>query len=119
MGHPHCCALLSPDDERSSEAREGLADACSKVGWGVAVGFMDFKDRGGRVREGLEGFDRSRPVDGAVAGPEVFVFEAVVVVDVDGDDAGAESADGLGDAHSDVGMAEVETDADLIEVAHL
>jgi hypothetical protein len=30
-----------------------------------------------------------------------------------------EGGDGLGDAHGEVGMAEVQTDADLIEVAHL
>ena len=103
--------------EVSGEAGEGLLDAGGDWGGVIAEGLVDFKDDGGRRGECLEGLDCGWPVDGAVAGPEVLVFEAVVVVDMDGGDAGVEGGDGLCDAYGNVRMAEVHTDADGIQVA--
>ena len=101
------------------EKCEGLLDAGGDCGGIVAGGVVDFEDGRRRHGEGLEGFDGGRPVDVAVAWPEVLVFEAVVVVDVDGGDVAAQGSDGFGDAYGDVGMAEVKTDADVGQVAHL
>ena len=66
------------------------------------------------------------PVDGAAAGPEVIVFGAVVVVEVEFGDAGLEEFEGFVDADvgmavaggaGEVGVAYVEADADAVEVA--
>lgn len=102
----------------SGEESEGPSDAAGKLRGVVAEGLMDFKYGGGRAGEGLQGFDGEGPVDCSVAGPEVLVFDAVIVVDMHGNNARSEGADGLGDADGDMGMAEVETDAYLIEMAH-
>ena len=59
------------------------------------------------------------PVDCAIAGPEMFVLHAVIIVDVDGSDAFAKCADGSRDADCHMRMAEVEADADIGQVAHL
>ena len=48
----------------------------------------------------------------------MLVFEAVVVVHMQFGDACAEGADGFCDSGSDMRVAEVKADADLIEVRH-
>ena len=63
------------------------------------------------------------PIDVARAGPEVVVFGAVVVVEVELGDAGLEEFEGGVDAYvffrgGEVGVAYVEADADVVEVAY-
>ena len=102
----------------SREEREGFFDAGleGRVG---GEGLVEFKDDGRRSGELLEGLCCGGPVDSAIAGPEVLVFLAVVVVGVDGGDAGVEGGDGLVYAASDVSMAKVDADTDCIEMTHL
>jgi hypothetical protein len=63
-----------------------------------------------------------RPVDARGAGPEVIVFGAVVVVEMELGDARLEEFEGFVDADvlvwlGEVGVADVEADADAVEVA--
>jgi hypothetical protein len=63
------------------------------------------------------------PIDVACAGPEMVVFGAVVVVEVELGDAGLEKLEGSVDAYvligrGEVGVAEVEADAYVVEVAY-
>src|SRR5580658_3951429 len=102
---------------RSVEEGEGLFDACRE---GVRVGSkrgMDFKNGGGRGGQGFQDCDRGWPVNGAIAGPQVLVLGGVIVVDVEGGDAAAECGNGRIDADGDVSVAEIETDADVVQVA--
>jgi hypothetical protein len=95
-----------------------LLDACGEIGGiGFTQGLVRFEDEDGRLGEGLECYDGGGPVNGAVAGPKVFVFLAVVVVDVYRGDAGVEGGDGFGDAYRDVRVAEVEADPYGIQMA--
>ena len=83
----------------------------------VVLGGCDFENDGRRFGQILDGPGDCRPIDGAVAWPEVFIFGAVVVVDMNGADAIAQHGNGLGDTGIDVGMTQVEADAH-VEVAH-
>ncbi len=102
----------------SGELFEGLLDAVGDGGGGVVEVVADLEHGGRRSGQRIEGFEGGGPVDGSVAGPEVLVFEAVVVVHVKFGDALAEGADGFGDSGRDVRVAEIEADADLVEVRH-
>ena len=96
---------------------EGLEDAGGK-GSRLAGEFgAEFEDDGGRRGKGVEGGSGGGPVDGAIAGEEVLVFEAVVIVGVDLHDANSAGGDGLGNTDREMGMTEVEAEADGIEVA--
>ncbi len=64
------------------------------------------------------------PVDAAAAGPEVVVFLAVVVVEVELGDAGLEELEGFVDGDvffgiGEVGVADVEADSYAVEVAYI
>ena len=83
----------------------------------------DFEDAGDVGGECGDVFGYVGPVDGGGAGPEVIVFLAVVVVEVELGDAGLEEFEGFVDAFvflggGDVGVADVEADADAVEVAY-
>ncbi len=63
------------------------------------------------------------PVDTAGVGPEMVVFDAVVVVKVELGDAGLEEFEGVVDADvffgcGEVGVTDIEADAYVVEVAH-
>ena len=49
----------------------------------------------------------------------MLVFESIVVVHVDGADAALKGGDGVGDSNGHVGVAQVKTDADIVQVAHI
>ena len=66
----------------------------------------------------FEGFGRRWPIDGSIAGPQVLVLDGMVVVNVNGGNAGAEGRDGFRDADSHVRVTEIEADADIVKVAH-
>lgn len=94
---------------------------------GGAGGFVevvgDFEDAWnvGRQRSDVAGY--VGPVDVACSGPEVVVFGAVVVVEVKLGDAGLEELEGGVDAYvlfgrGEVGVAEIEADAYVVEVAY-
>jgi hypothetical protein len=83
----------------------------------------DFDDAGGGGEEGSDVAGYVGPVDGAGTGPEVVVLRAVVVVEVELGDAGLEEFEGFVDAfvvfwRREVGVADVEADADAVEVAY-
>lgn len=80
---------------------------------------MDFENDGGGLGELLECQGSGGPIDGSVSGPKMFVFLAAVVVDVDGGNAAPEGGEGRLYADCDVGMAEVETDADRVEMSQV
>ncbi len=72
--------------------------------------------------KGRDVFGYVVPVDARGAGPEVVVFLPVVVVEVELGDAGLEEFEGCVDADvffglGEVGVADVEADADAVEVA--
>lgn len=112
-------AFRSASRYSSIEKSEAFADAGSDLGWRAGEVLANLEDGGGSSGQSLEGFDRKSPVDGSLAGPEVFVFQAVIVVNVNGGDVGAQGADGLGDADCEVRMTQVQAYAYLIQVAHL
>jgi hypothetical protein len=101
------------------EFLEGALDAVGDSGGGVVEVVADFKHSGGGRGESPECVECGGPVDGAVAGPEMLVANAVVVVDVELGDALAEDADGFDDAGRDVGVAEVKANVDLVKVGHI
>ena len=80
---------------------------------------MDFENNGRGLGKLLESFNGGGPFNGPVSRQEMLVFLAVVVVDVDGNNAALEGGDGRLHAYCDVSMAEVETDADRVEMSQL
>ncbi len=94
---------------------------------GGAGGFVevvgDFEDAWNVGRQCRDVAGYVGPVDVACAGPEVVVLGAVVVVEVKLGDAGLEKFEGSVDAYvllgrGEVGVAEVEADAYVVEVAY-
>ena len=90
------------------------------------LGFLelvgDFEDAGGIGGESGNLFRCVGPVDGGGSRPEVVVFGAVVVVEVELGDAGFEEFKGFVDADvffrlGEMSMAYVEADANAVEVA--
>jgi hypothetical protein len=82
----------------------------------------DFENAGSVCGQGGDLFGYVGPVDAGGAGPEVVVFSAVVVVEVELGDAGLQELEGFVDAYvffglREVRVADVEADADAIEVA--
>ena len=82
----------------------------------------DIEDAGGVGGERGDLFCCVLPVDGGGAGPEVVVFGAVVVLEVELGDAGLEELEGFVDAYvvfrpGQICVAYVEADADTVEVA--
>lgn len=101
---------------------ELLVEGSGGFGGGGVGGFVevigDLEDSGdfGRQRRGE--FREIGPVDGAGAGPEVLVALALIVMEVEFGDAGAQELEGVVDAGvAYVGVAYVEGDADVREVA--
>src|SRR3954469_9376647 len=112
---------VSRSDEfqiRSGDLFEGALDPVYDGGWSIIEVVADFEDSGRRIWKPLEGFEGGGPVNGAIAGPQVFVPDAVIVVNMELSDALAENADGLGNSGSDVSVAEVEADVDLVKMGH-
>ncbi len=82
----------------------------------------DFEDAWGVRGQGSDLFRGVLPVDTCGAGPEVVVFGAVVVVEVELGDAGLQELEGFVDAYvflrlGEMSVADVEADADTVEVA--
>jgi hypothetical protein len=90
----------------SGEESEGLLNASGDCRV-VAEGLVELEDDGGRIGEFLQNLRGGGPIDGAVAGPEMLVFLAMVVMNMDGGDACAEGSDGIAYTDSDVCVAEV------------
>lgn len=102
----------------SIEKREGPLQPGGQCIGGVGKIGGDLDDGCGRRGKGFEGFCRSGPIDGSIAGPQVLVLNGVVVVSVNGDDAGAEGCDGFRGADSHMRVTEIEADTDVVKVAH-
>lgn len=102
----------------SGECVPRLGSAGGQFGCGAGDRWGDLEDEGRGVGELGKAQTRILEVDRAHAGPEVFILEAVIVVDVAGGDAVAEGLDGIEDSDGDVRMAEVEADAEGVEVAY-
>jgi hypothetical protein len=100
-------------------------ESCGLFGDGVGGFFEvvgDFDDAGDVGREGGDVFGYVLPVDCRCAGPEMIVFCALVVVEVELGDAGFEEFEGFVDTDvifgaNEVGVAYIEADANAIEVA--
>ena len=81
----------------------------------------DLEDDGRGGGQGVDVAEEVGEVDGAVAGPEVFITLTVVVVEVEFGDAGVEELEGGVDAGAgvlevgEVGVADVEGEADAVE----
>jgi hypothetical protein len=112
--------------ESFSEA-ELLVEGGGGFDGGGAGGFVevvgDFEDAGNVGRQCGDVTGYIGPVDVACAGPEVVVLGAVVVVEVELGDAGFEELEGSVDAYvlfrrGEVGVAEVEADTYVVEVAY-
>ena len=109
---------------RAIEEIEGLDGFGGDRVGGLFEVVGDFEDACGLCGKRGDLFGDVVPVDAAAAGPEVIVFGAVIVVDVELRDAGPEECDGFVDAKvvfrmREMGMAYVEADADSVEVADL
>ena len=107
---------------RSLQSIEGLGGFGGDGVWGFFEVVGDFEDAGGVGGECGDLFRYVLPVDARGAGPEVVVFGAVVVVEVELGDARLEELEGFIDTYvffgvSQVCMADVEADADAVEVA--
>jgi len=106
---------------------EGLRDFGGDGVGGLFEVVGDFEDGGGVGREGGDLLRYILPVDTETSGacgtgPEVVVFLAVVVVEVELGDAGLEEFEGFVDAFvvfgcGEVGVGYVEADAYAVEVA--
>ena len=90
------------------------------------LGFLelvgDFEDAGGIGGESGNLFRCVGPVDGGGSWPEVVVFGAVVVVEMELGDAGFQEFEGFVDADvvfrlSQLSVTDVEADSDAVEVA--
>ena len=112
-----CIRALQPGF-RSVEKREGLFHPCGQCIGGIGKGVGDLEDGCGRRGEIFEGFRGGRPIDGSIAGPQVLVLDGMVIVNVNGDDAGAEGRDGFRVSDCHVRVAEIEADTDAVKVAH-
>ncbi len=103
---------------------EGLLGFFGYGFWGLVEVVGDFEYDGGGGWKGGDVAGEVGPIDGAGGGPEVFVLGALVVVQMELGDARAEELEGGVDAFAGggrckVGMADVERDADGVEVADL
>jgi len=105
--------------EDSNELFECPLNAVWNVGRRILEVVADFEDGRRRRWESPEGIESGGPVNGAVAGPEMFIADAVVVVHVKLSDALTKDPDGFSDTGCNVRMPEVEADVDLVEVGHI
>jgi hypothetical protein len=108
----------------SLEEVEGLRRFADDRFWGFFQLVGDLEDAWGVGREGGDVSGDVVPVDTCGAGPEVIVFSAEIVVDVKLGNARLEELEGLVDAFvgfgcSEMRVANVEGDADAVEVADL
>ena len=106
------------EPDRLIEKPESLLDSRRQLGMSVGRRVTDFQHRCRRRGERFERHHGGRPIDRAIARPQVLILQAMIVVDVNGCDAFAESGNRLGGANGDMGMAKIEAYTDIIQVAH-